>query len=440
MAMVGGPIVEAEKYDSNSPIAPFVIEALPGGVEYIIVPGTGGTMAAADNGPGQAWYTFKATAPQITIYATANLATDVTDSFHYQIAGLSAWAAQNMLQTVGFQEVMLATVNGAVVGQTYVFKIQRREAGARLDKFRLVGGLFTEGSGMSDPVDPDPVDPNPTPVFDLLNGKTQYDTLCTGCHGNRGQGGTAKAIPNTRTQEALANFVSDNMPPSNPRLCEGKCGVDVAAYIRNNFSTIPPVVSTIPAGCTGASTVDANDLVIFQGAPLAAPVNNTISLPQDWKVDDVWDGGVIATLMVGTDSAFSFGNTGIYHGFKFSSPTVNGARRNFTINGVDVYVGLNRPNPNAALPNFGMRIIKPGEFEGAGGAPTTTWMENKAAGNSRNFTIQNNCTLISLSTPQGFLNANSVGNRFIWEMTGNWAPADKLVVRKVVLKGFKYAP
>jgi cytochrome c553 len=159
--MTGGPIIEAEQYDSASPIAPFVIQPIPGGGEFIMVPGTGGTMAAADNGPGQAFYPLTATANQITIYATVDLATDITDSFWFQITGLSQWTAQNMMQTAGFQEIMLATINGAVVGQNYTFKVQRREAGAKLDKFRVVGARFAEGTD-GGPI----VDPDPTPIGD----------------------------------------------------------------------------------------------------------------------------------------------------------------------------------------------------------------------------------------------------------------------------------
>jgi Carbohydrate binding module (family 6) len=114
-------------------------------VEYIVATAADATNPPVDNGTGQAFYSFKATATQISLYATVNLATAAADSFLYQIAGLSPWTEKSGTLTSGFQEVLLATVNNAVIGQNYVLKIQRREVGAKLDKFRLEGGTFVDG-------------------------------------------------------------------------------------------------------------------------------------------------------------------------------------------------------------------------------------------------------------------------------------------------------
>lgn len=120
--------------------------------------------------------------------------------------------------------------------------------------------------------------------------------------------------------------------------------------------------------------------------------------------------------------------------------SVNGVRKNFILTGAKIYAQLQRANPNAPQPTFGLRVIKPGEFEGNGGAPTTTWMLDKPNSGSRFFTIQNNCSLITMQMPSGFVSSQAVGNRLIWEMQSNWSPADRVLIRKVVLTGFRFVP
>jgi hypothetical protein len=93
----------------------------------------------------QAYYSLQATATTMSIYAVVNLPTTESDSFFFQVAGLSDWKTQNNYLTRGFESILLMTVDNAVVGQTYIFKIQRREAGAQLYYFRLLGGEFTKG-------------------------------------------------------------------------------------------------------------------------------------------------------------------------------------------------------------------------------------------------------------------------------------------------------
>lgn len=210
---------------------------------------------------------------------------------------------------------------------------------------------------------------------------------------------------------------------------------------------VPPMPSPaessgteIPSGCSGASTVAANDFLLYRGEALPAAENNVVTLVQGWRADEVWDNGRLLLEPLGNGTALSFSNEGIYHGFKFTAPSVNGVRRNFTLSGADVYVELKRANANAALPTFGLRVIKPNEFEGDGGAASTTWMMDKPNNGSRFLTAKVECGLIQMYTPQAFLDQKSVGNRLIWEMQSNWSVADKIIIRKVVLKGFQFVP
>lgn len=199
--------------------------------------------------------------------------------------------------------------------------------------------------------------------------------------------------------------------------------------------TSKPTVLETPKGCSGESTMESGDLTLFSGESLSAPVPNTLQFKNGWMGDEVWDNG---RLQFDAEKAtITFGNEAIYHGFKISPPPVNGQRPTFTLVGADVYVEAQRSDPNAPLPTFGLRVIQPGEFEGNGGAPTTTWMMDKPTGGSRFLTIPNGCTLIRMYMPASFLEQKLVGNRLIWEMQSNWNPTDTLHIHRIVLKGFK---
>jgi hypothetical protein len=165
-ASVNSSVVEAEKYDKASPIAPFIIQPTSDGFEYITA--TDGRAAAptAKNNTGQAHYRLTATAQTLSVYATVNLPDANSDSFFYQVDGLSAWTKQNGHSTMGFQEIPLLTVKNAVVGQSYLFKIQRREAGAQFDRFRLEGGVFASGTDPAQEGNPNESTP-PTLISDI---------------------------------------------------------------------------------------------------------------------------------------------------------------------------------------------------------------------------------------------------------------------------------
>ncbi len=135
--------VEAEAFDANSPAAPFVTTN-EGGRVIVVWPGTdGANIDAADDAPGQLFYTIVASESTLKLYATANLPNANDDSFHYKLDGKDDnWSLQNATSTNGFKEIEIATWNGLDIGKEYTLKIQRREDGAKLDAFRITGGEF----------------------------------------------------------------------------------------------------------------------------------------------------------------------------------------------------------------------------------------------------------------------------------------------------------
>ncbi len=87
-----------------------------------------------------------------------------------------------------------------------------------------------------------PVDPIPPGDADLDNGQSSFANLCAGCHGADGQGSitidNSKAVYGDENQ-ALANFIHDNMPKNDPTLCTAECARDIAGYIRSWDSDTP---------------------------------------------------------------------------------------------------------------------------------------------------------------------------------------------------------
>jgi len=89
--------------------------------------------------------------------------------------------------------------------------------------------------------DPDP-EPQPDPLQESIDrGQTQYNQLCSSCHGENGTGGIA---PNLRTSpfdtfNTLRIFIDNSMPQGNPAACRdndsSNCATDVANYVLNVF-------------------------------------------------------------------------------------------------------------------------------------------------------------------------------------------------------------
>lgn len=75
---------------------------------------------------------------------------------------------------------------------------------------------------------------------DALSGEANYKRFCASCHGPTGEGGSGKKLRGwSRGDAELVQIIELRMPPDDPKKCAGKCAVDVAAYILNNFKGEP---------------------------------------------------------------------------------------------------------------------------------------------------------------------------------------------------------
>ncbi|MDZ7923411.1 MAG: DUF1592 domain-containing protein [Marinagarivorans sp.] len=146
MAAVASPTIEAENYNSTSPVSPFTTQNIEGRV-VMVWPDNGNTAntTPADGTSGQLFYNVVAESSSLTLYAMVNFTNATNDSVHYKLEGSGDdWAALNGQVTAGFKELKVGSWMGLNPGQTYVLKIQRREDGAMLDTFRIEGGGFSQ--------------------------------------------------------------------------------------------------------------------------------------------------------------------------------------------------------------------------------------------------------------------------------------------------------
>lgn len=135
--------IQAELFDSESPASPF--ETRTEGDRTVVVwqDGGGGALEASDSAEGQLYYPMVARETSVSLFATVDLPSATEDSFYYKLEGNdNDWTAQNNVRTVGFEEIQVANWTNLVVGQQYMLKIQRREAGAKIDSFRAEGAVF----------------------------------------------------------------------------------------------------------------------------------------------------------------------------------------------------------------------------------------------------------------------------------------------------------
>jgi hypothetical protein len=196
----------------------------------------------------------------------------------------------------------------------------------------------------------------------------------------------------------------------------------------------PVPASTTPKNCEGESTVSDKDLVIFDGK-LVSAVDNKVSLNSDWILNETWDNARLGVEMKNDQSVITFSNEGIYHGFKI---TPQGQMKRFVASGVDIYVSSSKDSST-----FGLRIIKPDEFEGNGGASSTSWYKTSPDSQEPDSragkpSLSQTCKLVKFYITPSFTRENKVSTRLIWEMMTDWSPNDKLYLHKIVLKDFSW--
>lgn len=216
---------------------------------------------------------------------------------------------------------------------------------------------------------------------------------------------------------------------------------DEAAKSQGAKDAALAALERVPEGCTGKGSVTDKDLVLFNGEDIKFDANSkSIALNRGWKIDGYWGNGRIGVERKRNQSALFFDNETFYHGFDITPASENGKRKTFTMKGFDVYYDSSKSDAST----FGLRIIKPGENEGAGDNEKRSWFKLDAAGAGKDADVAKatidggNCKLTQFYTTKVFLDQNLVSNRFIWELMTNWNPADKLYVYKIVVKDFQW--
>lgn len=196
----------------------------------------------------------------------------------------------------------------------------------------------------------------------------------------------------------------------------------------------------IPTGCTDKGSVTEKDFVLFNAEAIQYNASSkSIALNEGWKIDGSWGNGRIAVETKRGQPAITFDNETYYHGFDITPPSANGQRKTFTMSGFDVYYDSTRSSEG----KFGLRIIKPGENEGAGDNEKRSWFKLDPSGAGADADVTNSkvtseCKLVRFYTTKTFVDQNKVANRFIWEFMPNWDPQDKIFIYKIVLKDFQW--
>lgn len=196
------------------------------------------------------------------------------------------------------------------------------------------------------------------------------------------------------------------------------------------------VLAAVPSDCPSAKVSSNTDFVLFDGGKPPGPViGNTLELRNDWFLDETWataSGAVVELEKVAEGVAITYRNAKGFSGFKLTPPAAQGKRKGFKLSGLDLYIEANQ-----AGPEFGIRVIKPGEPENHGHASTATWLEN-AQGQSE-ISLSKGCTLLSLKTPESWSVVDDEANRFILEVREGWNKSHNLNIRRIVVKGFSDA-
>lgn len=203
----------------------------------------------------------------------------------------------------------------------------------------------------------------------------------------------------------------------------------------------------VPADCSGNSTVEDQDFVLFDGSQVSdasgAGFSQRIELHGGWVASEVWANGASLALEDAAGSkAIAYSNAGIFTGFKLSPPSLFGEVRAFKFSGVDIYLDYVTNDAENNLPTFGLRVNYEGEQnpDGPGGASTAQWAVDE--NNQRPFSTQSkSCSLLKLKAP---LNWNwdapgNMSNKLIWEVKEGWDNGDKMRIRRIVFKDFEYA-
>ncbi|MDD9950275.1 MAG: hypothetical protein OXT67_01795 [Zetaproteobacteria bacterium] len=203
----------------------------------------------------------------------------------------------------------------------------------------------------------------------------------------------------------------------------------------------------VPVGCQGDSQREVGDFVLYDGTSRQVQqAGKFVDLGNLFRADDVWGSGVLGQQPVGDHFVLTYGNAPLYHGFKFTPPGKDKQYRKFTFRGAEVYFYRGPEDPPGPPIAWGLRVVWPGEFEGAGGAASTIWMVTEPhqpqyateLERIKKFTLPDSCTLTRMALPQHYFTQHNQAYRLIVEMLENWNPQRVLHMRRIVLKGFRW--
>lgn len=94
----------------------------------------------------------------------------------------------------------------------------------------------TTDAGQTPPPPPPPPPSDDAEAASIERGAEIYRSMCSGCHGNQGQGGRSGPSLEAKVRfDALATKIEETMPRGNASACERACAEDVARFILATF-------------------------------------------------------------------------------------------------------------------------------------------------------------------------------------------------------------
>ncbi|SMF16997.1 hypothetical protein [Pseudobacteriovorax antillogorgiicola] len=219
---------------------------------------------------------------------------------------------------------------------------------------------------------------------------------------------------------------------------------------QNGETSLNELVNPIPSNCGSSPSVANDDLVAFSGESFTEVSREELQFPSGWRLDDVWSSGEVEKVEMDGINYIAYVNGGIFQGFRLTFPTDEDSAgtfkdsiynapvpkpfiRNFTASGVTIVAKQEKPNQGSPA-DWGLRWVKPGEFPGAGGAPTTTWLKE---GGTDQLKLESDCKVFDLKLPES-ADTSTVFNWITWEMKGSWGGADKALISHIIFRDFSW--
>ena len=225
----------------------------------------------------------------------------------------------------------------------------------------------------------------------------------------------------------------------------------VVRGLAGNEGEAPVVTGTVgtaplPSDCSGDGVVGENDFVLFDGSQVPTVMGSgfgrTLALHGGWTLQEVWDNGATLAAENAVDGkSISYSNAGQYTGFKFAPPSGLTGVKAFSFDSIELFLDYETSKPENNLPTFGVRLNYTGEAapDSPNNDGTRIWLVNDN-GQEPYATQSKSCSQLSIMAPQGhnWSDSSRQGTKLILETKG-WSNADKINIRRMVFKNFKYA-